>query len=138
MKKILIVDDEPDVRALLKTRLTANGFEVFEASDGASGVTLALEKHPDLILLDIMMPGQDGVETYHKMKSDPGTQGIPVIFLTALADRISLTKKGLELEESYAILGKPYRADELVQEIRRALGFPILEEQRGEERNQKA
>lgn len=137
MKRILIVDDEPDVRALLKTRLMANGFEVFEASDGGSGVTLAQQKNPNLILLDILMPGQDGVETYHKLKSDPVTKGIPVIFLTALAERISATKQGLELEESYAVLGKPYRADELIQEIRHALGFPILEEQR-EDRDKKA
>lgn len=120
-KKILIIDDEPDVRTLLRTRLCANNFEVFEAGDGPSGIALAREKKPDLILLDILMPGQDGVETYHSLNRDPKTKEIPVIFLTALAERVSLTKHGLELGKSYAILGKPYRADELIQEIQGAL-----------------
>lgn len=130
MKKILVIDDEPQVRALLNIRLTANGFKVLEAGDGLSGIALAREERPDLILLDILMPGHDGVEIYHALMQDPVTKGVPVIFLTALARNISLTKHSLELGESYAILGKPYNPQELLQEIQRAVGDPILKEER--------
>jgi len=122
MKKILIVDDEPDVRTVLSVRLTSNGFQVVEAADGDTGMKLARAEKPDLILLDIMMPGMDGVETFHSLKQDPQTKEIPVIFLTVLAQNISLTKHSLELDKSYAILSKPYRPQELIQEIRQALG----------------
>ncbi|MBI3616446.1 MAG: response regulator [Candidatus Omnitrophica bacterium] len=131
MKKILIVDDEPDVRALLNSRLAANGFEILEAPDGPSGIAVAREEKPDLILLDILMPNQDGVETYHTLREDPITQRIPVIFLTALSQDISVTQKSLDLTESYAILGKPYRAAELIQKVRTALGEPMDEGEAG-------
>ena len=122
MKKILIIDDEPDVRMVLSVRLTSNGFHVIEAGDGRSGVRVAQEEKPNLILLDIMMPGMDGVETFHTLKQNPATKDIPVIFLTVLAQNISLTKHSLELDKSYAILGKPYQPQELIQEVQRALG----------------
>lgn len=121
MRKILIIDDESDVRAVLKARLMASHFQVLEAEDGPSGVARAKEEGPDLILLDILMPGQDGVETYHALQQDPATKGIPVIFLTALAEDVALTKKSLELERSCAILGKPYQPQELIREIELAL-----------------
>jgi len=126
-KKILIVDDEPDVRTVLNTRLTANGFKVLEAPDGPAGIALAMQEKPDLILLDILMPGQDGVETYHSLKQTSATKEIPIIFLTALSQNISLTKHSLDLGSSYAILGKPYQPTELIREIRLALGETILE-----------
>ncbi len=122
MKTVLIIDDEPDVRALLNVRLTANGMKILEAPDGPSGIALAKEQRPDLILLDIMMPTMDGVETFHALKKDPQTQKIPVIFLTVLAQNIELTKHNLGVGDSYAILSKPYHPQELIGEIRRALG----------------
>ncbi len=127
MKKILVVDDEHDVRAVVSQWLSANGFEVLEAPDGPSGLALAKERHPDLILLDILMAGQDGVETYHALRKDSNTKAIPIILLTALAENISLAKQPLELGGSFAILGKPYRAQDLVREIRLALGESVIE-----------
>lgn len=126
-KKILIVDDEPDVRTVLSTRLTSNGFEVLEAPDGPAGIALALKEKPDLILLDILMPGQDGVETYHSLKRESATKEIPIIFLTALSQNISLTRHSLDLGSSYAILGKPYQPTELIREIHLALGEKVRE-----------
>lgn len=120
-KKILVIDDEPDVRMLLRTRLSANNFEILEAADGSLGVALAKEKKPDLILLDIAMPGKDGIETYHALEQDPLTKPIPAIFLTALGQNIASNRVNKELV-SYAILGKPYKSEDLIQEIRRALG----------------
>ena len=124
MKKILIVDDEPDVRALLNTRLSANGYEILEAPDGAAGIAVAREEKPDLILLDVLMPSQDGVETYRVLREDPATEQIPVIFLTALSQNVSVTQKNLNLGAGYDILGKPYRAEELIEKVRSALGDP--------------
>lgn len=123
-KKILIVDDEADTRALLRRRLSANHFEVLEAADGLSAIAQAKKTQPDLILLDILMPGKDGIDTYHSLREDPSTHHIPIIFLTALAKNIALTQYGLRLEEGYAILGKPYQPQELLRTINRVLGEP--------------
>ena len=131
MKKILIVDDEKDVRGLLSMRLLASGFKVLEAGDGAAALALAKQERPDLILLDIMMPGKDGVETYHALRKDPETSEIPVIFLTVLAQNLSLTKYSLDLDQCYAILGKPYEPQELLKEIQRALGGPVTQSPKG-------
>lgn len=120
-KKILVIDDEPDVRMLLRTRLSANNFEILEAADGSLGVALAKEKKPDLILLDIVMPGKDGIETYHALEQDPSTKPIPVIFLSALGQNIASNRVNKEVV-SYAIVGKPYKSEDLIQEIQRALG----------------
>jgi CheY-like chemotaxis protein len=124
-KKILIVDDDPDIRTLLKVRLTAHRFEVLEAEDGRVAVTLAKQEKPDLILLDILMPGQDGIETYQILRKDPITQDIFVIFLTVLAEEVDLNKYGIDLEKGYAILSKSYQAHELIQVIQKALGLPV-------------
>ena len=118
-KRILIIDDEPDVRGLLKVRLTANRFQVLEAGDGPSGISIAKQNKPDLILLDILMPGMGGIETYRALKSDPVTQDTPIIFLTALAQSMAPTESRLK---GYAMLGKPYQPEELLQEIRKNLG----------------
>ena len=123
-KKILVIDDERDIRLLLNKRLTANGYEVLEAGDGVSGIACAKKEHPDLVLLDAMMPGMDGIETYHALHRDSDTKNIPIIFLTVLAQNIQTTTANLELEKSFAIIGKPYQPQELLKEIQRALGEP--------------
>ena len=82
-KKILVIDDETDFVEMLKMRLEATGYEVFTASDGRDGLRKASEVMPDLILLDIMMPGMDGGDVAQKLRERPATSGIPVVFLTA-------------------------------------------------------
>ncbi|MDO8730506.1 MAG: response regulator [Candidatus Omnitrophota bacterium] len=120
-KKILVVDDEADIRAFLRRRLEASQFEVLEAADGFSAIVRAGETRPDLILLDILMPGKDGIETYHALKQDPSTSKIPIIFLSALAKNTAPAQHNLGPDEGYAILGKPYQAEELLQTIHQAL-----------------
>lgn len=120
-KKILVVDDEADIRAFLRVRLETNYFEVLEAADGFSAIARAKETQPDLILLDILMPGKDGIETYHALKQDPSTRKIPIIFLSALARNAPPAQHNLGLEEGYVILGKPYQSEELLQAIHQAL-----------------
>ena len=122
MKKILVVDDELDVRRILNKRLTASGFLVVEAADGAAGVVVAKKEKPDLIILDVMMPVQDGLETYQILKRDTLTQRIPIIFLTGLSPDTRRFGSGLEGEGDYVVLGKPYDPKELLGHIHKALG----------------
>ena len=133
MKRVLIVDDEPDFRAMLKKRLGAGRFEVIEASNGASGLEIARREKPDLILLDVMMPEKDGILTYVELRKDAATKGIPVIFLTALSpdnsmtneglDMMAFSKHGVELDGKYGVLGKPYDPQQLIQMVRTQLGI---------------
>lgn len=84
--KALIIDDEDDVRQVVGLSLgRVGGMDVVDAHSGAVGVALALETRPDFILLDLMMPEMDGVETFSRLRSDERTASIPVIFLTAKA-----------------------------------------------------
>ncbi|MEK7573934.1 MAG: response regulator [Patescibacteria group bacterium] len=83
---ILIVDDEPEIREIVKTKLEANGFEIKEASNGIEGVRLAQELKPDIILLDVIMPEMDGVEALLKLKGDENTKDIKVFIFTGKGD----------------------------------------------------
>ena len=85
MKRVLAVDDEPHILKLIAFSLRAHGFEVLEASDGLSAITVAEAEHPDLILLDVMMPALDGYEACRRLKASPATADIPIFMLTAKA-----------------------------------------------------
>ena len=85
--RILVVDDvEPNVR-LLEAKLTLEYYEVLTAMDGATALEIAAAERPDIILLDVMMPGMDGFETCRRLKADPVTRHIPVVLVTALDGR---------------------------------------------------
>jgi two-component system alkaline phosphatase synthesis response regulator PhoP len=84
--KTLVIDDEAPIRLLCRVNLEAEGIEVIEAGDGASGVDLAKQERPDAILLDVMMPGLDGWSAAERLLTDEDTSAIPIIFLTARAD----------------------------------------------------
>jgi two-component system, OmpR family, alkaline phosphatase synthesis response regulator PhoP len=82
--KVLIIDDEYDIRAVAELALKAvGGWQVLTAASGQAGLTLAEQEHPDVILLDVMMPDMDGIETLKTLQANPKIQNIPVIFLTA-------------------------------------------------------
>jgi CheY-like chemotaxis protein len=83
-KKILIVDDELDMRIFLSTLLETSGYEPVTTRDGIDGVSKARTGKPDLILLDVMMPGEGGVQMYRKLKTDPELAPIPVVMLSAV------------------------------------------------------
>jgi two-component system, cell cycle response regulator DivK len=87
MSRVLLVDDNATSRDMLSRRLARSGFEVTAASDGRSAVELAASLLPDLILMDISMPGISGFEATRRLKADPTTGTIPVIFLTAHTQR---------------------------------------------------
>jgi CheY-like chemotaxis protein len=82
VKKILIIEDEHDIREMLKKRLSKAGYDALSASDGQGGLEICKAVRPDLLLLDIAMPGIDGYQICEKVKQDPETRSTEVIFLT--------------------------------------------------------
>jgi len=84
LMKILTIDDQADIRRLIRMTLEFDGYDVIEASNGQEGIRLAMEKKPDLILLDVMMPGMDGMDVSQTIKSDPLLRMIPIVMLTGL------------------------------------------------------
>jgi DNA-binding response OmpR family regulator len=120
--KILVVDDELDMRALLKEVLGREGFEVILASNGEEGMALAASENPQVILLDVAMPGMDGVESCRKLKANGGTKSIPVIMVTAFWDRKT------EAIEAGAddFIYKPFDPDELTFRIQSILRVRYL------------
>ncbi|MBI3321717.1 MAG: response regulator [Candidatus Omnitrophica bacterium] len=114
-KRILIVDDTKDILLVVSRRLQSWGYEPLTASSGEEGLRIAEEAVPDLILLDIMMPKMKGREVCARLKANPKTQHIPVIFLTALglADHI---KAGMDLGAADYLV-KPFAPEELRKRV---------------------
>lgn len=117
--RILVVDDEPDVRTLCKINLEYEGYEVIEASDGLSALDLIGKEHPDLVILDIMMPEMDGWQVLEKLKSEEGTVSIPVVLLTAKADEASQLRGWEKGAADY--LTKPFSPIALSRYVERVL-----------------
>ena len=86
MTKVLVIDDEAPIRLLCRVNLEAEGMQVLEAADGPTGLAHARNDAPDVILLDVMMPGLDGWRVAEQLLVDPGTRKIPIVFLTARAE----------------------------------------------------
>lgn len=121
MKKILIIDDYPDNVFILQDRLEHEGFEVIKAYDGEMGIQKAISEKPDLILLDIMMPGVSGYEVCKTLSSREDTKLIPIILLTALTEADNL-KDGLQAG-AFDYIKKPFNKTELIARINSALRF---------------
>lgn len=122
--RILVVDDEPFNRDMLATRLKANNYDVICAVDGTSGLEMARDSLPDLILLDVNMPGIDGIEVCRRLKSDPEFPFTPIIMVTALADAKDVVA-GLEVgAEEY--LTKPVNQTSLVARVKSMLRIKDL------------
>ncbi len=92
MKKALVVEDHPDMRNVLTFEMEMMGFSVITANDGRDGVKKALEEKPQMILMDIMLPLMDGRDATRLIRSNPETQDIPILVVTALANNIALRK----------------------------------------------
>ncbi len=91
-KTVLVVEDEQSLRKALLERLLGEGFEVVEAADGEDGVLRAHEHHPDVILLDVLMPKLNGFQVLEKLRADPWGKTVPVIMLTNLGEGVNQTK----------------------------------------------
>ena len=116
MKKILIIDDEPELVKAICIRLKANGYEVEHAYDGEEGLRKVREFQPDLIILDIIMPKLNGYEVCKRLKKVPETREIPILILTASQQR-ELEKKCMELGATCTLM-KPFETEELLQLVK--------------------
>jgi|SRR5581483_1489158 len=96
MARVLVIDDEAPIRLLCRVNLEAEGIDVVEAADGPSGLAAARGEQPDVILLDVMMPGLDGWRVAEELLEDPATGAIPIVFLTARAE-LRDRARGLDL-----------------------------------------
>lgn len=117
--RVLVVDDEPDLLVLLEEHLNQEGYEVVTAGTGMAAINQARDQRPDVILLDVMMPGVSGFDVCNILQDFPETAGIPVIFLTAVAE----TKRkvmGLNLGADDYIT-KPFDLHELAARVKAAL-----------------
>lgn len=113
-KKILIIDDEIDVMKMLVYRLRAKGFEIYTAVNGESGVNLAKEKIPDLIVLDYRLPDISAVEVSQKLKQEEALKQIPIILITASVDGIELKAKECQAVD---FLAKPIDPQDLYEKV---------------------
>jgi len=117
-KKILVVDDEPNIRLLVKNMI-GDRYNVIEAGDGNEAVTQAEKEKPDLVLLDILMPGKDGFTTCNQLKANKATKDIPVVMVTALQHKLD-EKLALSLKAD-GYMRKPFTSDDLLNAIRSVL-----------------
>jgi DNA-binding response OmpR family regulator len=109
--KVLVIDDEAPIRLLCRVNLEAEGMTVAEAPDGPSGLETAASEQPDVILLDVMMPGLDGWSVAERLLQDKATSSIPIVFLTARAD-IRDRARGIDLG-GLDYITKPFNPVEL-------------------------
>ncbi|MBU1147494.1 MAG: response regulator [Candidatus Omnitrophica bacterium] len=116
-KKILVIDDEPDVVKVVTSRLEANGYEVITANDGDAGLEKLKSEGADLIILDVMMPRMDGYTFVKKIRADDSIPKVPVIILTA-KDRM---KDLFEIEGIKDYLVKPFDSKELLEKVKKYL-----------------
>ncbi len=112
---VLVVDDNPTNLKVLCGAIAAFGWEILVATDGESAIEQAEYAHPDIILLDIMMPGIDGFETCQRLKASPGTHDIPILFMTALSDTVDKVR-GLSIG-AVDYITKPFQTEEVVARI---------------------
>lgn len=120
MKTILLADDEANLRMLVHTTLDDPQYRILEASDGTSAFKLAQQEHPDLLVLDWMMPGMTGIEVARALHNDVATAHIPIIMLTAKGQEKD-KEQGRALG-TYAYLVKPFSPLELLEKVQEVLG----------------
>jgi DNA-binding response OmpR family regulator len=118
-RRVLVVDDQADIRLMCRVNLALEGYEVLEANDGESGLRMIREVHPDLVLLDVMMPGIDGWEVLETAKADPDLADIPIVLLTARVQREDEIRGWSSGAADY--LAKPFNPSTLTQVVNRTL-----------------
>jgi DNA-binding response OmpR family regulator len=118
---VLVVEDDPSVRGLLQTLLSAEGYEVVTASDGLAGLVKLASAHPSLVLLDLMMPDLGGVRVLEEMGDDPELSDIPVIVVTGKIDAVPSMRDLLGEENVFL---KPFAVGELLARVAAVTGGP--------------
>jgi DNA-binding response OmpR family regulator len=115
-KMILCIEDEQEMIDLIRLILSRRGFEIRGANGGKEGLEIIRKDHPDLVLLDLMMPEMDGWEVYQQMKADETTRNIPVIVVTAKAQSIDKVL-GLHIAKVDDYIAKPFSPQELLTSV---------------------
>ena len=128
-KKVLVVDDDPDVRLFSVTVLEEHGYTPLEAGDGVEGLKMIKAEKPDLVILDIMMPRQSGIRLYRELKTDKALNYIHVVVLSGIAQRTFMRSQkaltefgGAEVPEPEVYLEKPVEAEDLADTIKQVIG----------------
>lgn len=119
MKRVLVIEDTPDNRQIIRDLLVSSGYEVIEAADGGAGVAIAAEVKPDLILMDIQLPVLDGYEATRRIKANPDLKHIPIIAVTSYAlsgDEAKTRAAGCD-----GYVAKPFSPRELLAMVRKFL-----------------
>ncbi len=127
-KRVLVVDDEQDMRVFMTTLLETSGYKPIAAEDGKQGLEMVRSKKPALIILDVMMPKESGIFMYRELKKDPELKDIPIIMVSALSKKTFFHSQkvldeyeGGQIEEPAAYIEKPPEPEELLQVIKRIL-----------------
>jgi DNA-binding response OmpR family regulator len=120
MRKVVCVEDEPEMIDLMRLILSRKGFEVIGANGGVEGLKTIRAEKPDLVLLDLMMPEMDGWQVYQQLKADASTADIPVIVVTAKAQNIDKVL-GLHIAKVDDYIPKPFSLQELVDRVEKVL-----------------
>ena len=128
-KKVLVVDDDPDVRLFTVTVLEQHGYTPLEATNGEEGKQMIKEDRPDLVILDVLMPRESGVRLYRELKTDKKLKDLPVLILSGIAEKSFLRSQkaltefgGDPVPEPEYYLEKPVEAEELARTIQKILG----------------
>ena len=125
MSKILVIEDDPSVASALEIRFRTEGYEVVRAAHASVGRILALQLKPDLLCLDISLPGGNGLRLAEALRRQPETMSMPIIFITGSIDP-ELRRQTMEIGAA-GLFGKPYDPEELLQTTRHALGESTLQ-----------
>ncbi|MBU0732633.1 MAG: response regulator [Proteobacteria bacterium] len=127
-KQVLVVDDELDMRTFVTTLLETSGYKPLSAVDGKEGLEVARKKKPSVIILDVMMPNESGINMYRELKNDPELKDIPVIMVSALSKKTFFHSqkvldeyKGEKIPEPSAYIEKPPDPEELLKTIQNCL-----------------
>jgi CheY-like chemotaxis protein len=118
-KTVLVVDDEPVLRTIVREILHEEGYAVIEAADGRVMLEMMAKERPDLVLMDVMMPGIDGREAYRQLRSRPEHRDVPVVMMSAGV-------RPIKLDPSIAgFMAKPFDISQLVELVVRLIGHPL-------------
>ena len=121
-KKVLVIDDEPEMLSLVQYTLEQGGFEVHTCDDGRAAWEKIGSVKPDLLVLDVMLPGMDGYSLQLKMSQDPATKDIPIVVLTALEPSKTLFQK---FPQVVGFMTKPFKTEELLKTVQGAVGWRV-------------
>ena len=126
-KKVLVVDDEMDMRTFITTLLETNGYKPLSAVDGEEGLVIARKEKPVLVILDVMMPKESGINMYRQLRNDPELKEVPVIMLSALSKKTFFHSQKMldnyreeQIPEPDAYIEKPAEPEELLAAIRKS------------------